>query len=74
MTKVFASALRTIAVALAVLILVPTLLFVVVISIQEGCLLCFEGEGRGSVAEVATNVVLAALVSFGIFKAVRKYL
>lgn len=59
MLKGAAKALLTV---VGIFLILPALLFVVAISVQEGCLLCFEGEGRGGTAELVTNLALGAVI------------
>ena len=61
------------ATAVFVFLILPALVFGAWISIQEGCLLCFEGEGRGGALEAAFNIVVAALIAWGIIKLFRKF-
>lgn len=55
-------AAKLILTVLGVFVLLPAFLFVVVISAQEGCFLCFEGEGRGSTGELITNIALGVTI------------
>lgn len=42
-------------VCIAVFIIFPVIVFITVISIQEGCFVCFDGDGRGGIIEKTFN-------------------
>jgi len=69
--------LKKAAIAIATIIFVfalaPALLFVAWISIQEGCLICFEGEGRGGPIEGILNVGIAAVLGWVGYKMFRRF-
>ena len=69
MLKEVAKVLLTV---VGVFIVLPALVFVAAISIQEGCLLCFEGEGRGGAGELLTNLGLGTLIVFLLVRFVRR--
>ena len=58
-------ALKLLGIILAVLMAGPVI-FVLVISVQEGCLLCLEGNGAGSAIEVWLNLGLLAGLALGL--------
>lgn len=55
-------AAKIILTVLGVFVLLPALFFVLIISVQEGCFLCFEGEGRGGMGELITNIALGVTI------------
>lgn len=63
----------TVATIVLVCIILPAVVFVAWLSIQEGCLLCFEGDGRGGLLEAAINLVIAALLGWGVCKLIRRF-
>lgn len=55
-----------------VFLLLPALLFVAIISVQEGCLLCFQGDGAGGPWETGLNVALVGAIGLGLWIWFRK--
>ena len=48
--------------AILAVILAGPLIFVAVMAVQAGCLLCLEGDGAGSAAEAWLNVGLVVII------------
>lgn len=63
----------TMATVIFVFVILPAVVFVAWLSIQEGCLLCFEGDGRGGLLEAAVNLTVAALLGWGVYKLIRRF-
>lgn len=61
-----------IAIIIFIFVLLPALLFGAWIAIQEGCLICFEGQGRGGLFEAVFNLGVAAAVGWASYKLFRR--
>ena len=70
MLKKAAIAIATI---IFVFVLLPALLFVAGVSVQEGCLICFEAEGRGGPFEAAVNLGIAVAFGWAGYKVFRRF-